>query len=437
LRTLFSYAKAPFEMIPILKQSVLTQTAETLRLNSGVVLAAYPCRPAAVRGLRAQVVIADELAFFRSTENLPQDVEMLRALRPTLATTNGKLIILSSPYGQAVALWDLHRKHFGREESSVLVWQASAPEMNPTLSTDYLARMEQDDPESYRSEVLGQFRAGLSTFLDPDAIAACVDDGIQERAPLQTSRRPLYVAFADPSGGRHDRFAVAIAHRDGELCVLDAIRAWTPPFNPSGVLAEAAELLKAYRCTSVMGDRYAAEFVAEQFRSQGISYTASELDRSALYLELLPLINAGRARLLDHAELLRELRGLERHRGSSGRDRVDHGPHGRDDIANAVAGALHLGGHASAFDNITDYFRLVLTQASQETTPPPVKASPTSSVDHELERTYWDIQQQFANQRRRCPECKEPVLAGHHVQQGADTFHPDCWQARERKARGW
>ena len=41
--------------------------------------------------------------------------------------------------------------------------------MNPTLPEDYLKRMELDDPEAYRSEVLGEFRAGVTTFLDPDA----------------------------------------------------------------------------------------------------------------------------------------------------------------------------------------------------------------------------------------------------------------------------
>jgi hypothetical protein len=46
--------------------------------------------------------------------------------------------------------------------------------MNPSFPADYLARTEQGDPEAYRSEVLGEFRAGLSTLLDPEAIAACV-----------------------------------------------------------------------------------------------------------------------------------------------------------------------------------------------------------------------------------------------------------------------
>jgi hypothetical protein len=44
----------------------------------------------------------------------------------------------------------------------------------------------------------------------------------------------------------------------------------------------------------------------------------------------------------DIPELLGELRGLERRRGPSGRDRVDHRPGGHDDLANAVAGLLSM-----------------------------------------------------------------------------------------------
>lgn len=345
LRTLLSYARAPFERVPVLRRSVVAQTSETLRLETGVVLAAYPCRPAAVRGLRARVAVADELAFFRTGEGNLADAEMLRALRPCLATTGGKLIVLSSPYGQAGALWELYRQHYGRADATTLIWQASAVDMNPTLPADYLARMERDDPEAYRSEVLGEFRAGVSTLFDPDALAACVAEGLRERPPVGGLR---YEGFCDPSGGRRDRFALAVAHREGERAVLDALRWWTPPFNPSGVVAEAAEVLLAYGLSEVSGDRFSGEFVAEQFRAHGITYRPSELDRSALYLELLPIVTSARAVLLDVPELLRELRGLERHRGASGRDRVDHPPGARDDVANAAAGALVLVAGAGA-----------------------------------------------------------------------------------------
>ena len=99
----------------------------------------------------------------------PVDREMLRALRPSLATTGGRLIILSSPYGQSGALWELHRKHHGNDDSKTLVWQATASEMNPTLPTDYLGRMQEEDPEAYRSEVLGEFRAGIASFIGEGA----------------------------------------------------------------------------------------------------------------------------------------------------------------------------------------------------------------------------------------------------------------------------
>jgi hypothetical protein len=188
MRSLLTYAAAPFDVLDLLRPTVAGRTADTLTLSSGVCLAAYPCRPAALRGLRACVAVADELAFFRNSEGDPVDTEMLRALRPCLATTGGKLIILSSPYGQSGALWDLHRKHYRRDDAdTVLIWQASAPDMNPTLSANYLARMAQDDPEAYRSEVLGEFRAGLSQLFDPEAVADCVAEGVRERPPRRTA----------------------------------------------------------------------------------------------------------------------------------------------------------------------------------------------------------------------------------------------------------
>jgi hypothetical protein len=316
---------------------VTNERAGALELSTGVVLASYPCRPHAVRGLRATVVICSELAFFRSTEGYPTDVEMLRAVRPMLATTNGKLVVLSSPYGRSGALYELHRKHHGRDDSVTLVWQATAQEMNPTLPADYLARMEEDDPEAYRAEVLGEFRQGVATFLDPDALADCVASGVRERPYVPGMR---YVAFVDPSGGRQDAFTLAIAHPDNDSSVLDLVRAWRPPFNPAGVIAEAAEVLRAYRISTVTGDRYAGEFPAEQFRSHAIRYVSSARDRSAIYFELLPVVNAGKVILTDEPDLLRELRGLERRRGASGRDRVDCRSGAHEDRANAAAGAI-------------------------------------------------------------------------------------------------
>jgi len=339
IRASFSYVRSLFDAGSILRSVIAGETRDTLDLTNGMRVATYPCRPASIRGLRVRVILLDELAFYRSSEGFAVDVEMLRAARPALATTGGRLIILSSPYGQSGALWDLHRRHFGKDDSSTLIWRASAPMMNPSLPADYLARMEQDDPEAYRSEVLGEFRAGLSTLLDPEAIQACVATDRRELPPVSGVR---YQAFVDPSGGRRDAFTCAIGHRDGERGVFDVVRAWAPPFNPSGVVAECAELLASYRCSRVTGDRYAGEWPREQFREHGVRYDLADKVKSDLYLGLVAYLNGARIELPDEAALLVELRMLERRRGPSGKDRVDH-PSGRhDDRANAVAGLAHL-----------------------------------------------------------------------------------------------
>ena len=64
--------------------------------------------------------------------------------------------------------------------------------------------------------------------------------------------------------------------------------------------------------------------------------------KSELYLEVLAAVNSARVELPDHPALLRELRGLERRRGSSGRDSVDHAQGSHDDHANALAGVVDL-----------------------------------------------------------------------------------------------
>jgi hypothetical protein len=98
----------------------------------------------------------------------------------------------------------------------------------------------------------------------------------------------------------------------------------------------------------VTGDSYAAQWVAGAWRKAGIGYFKSELPKSQIYLECLPLFASGLVRLPKSQRLLRELRLLERHTHRSGRDTVDHGRNGHDDHANAVCGVLrkmsnHLG----------------------------------------------------------------------------------------------
>jgi hypothetical protein len=83
-----------------------------------------------------------------------------------------------------------------------------------------------------------------------------------------------------------------------------------------------------------------AAWAESAFQDAGIAYQRSEMNKSALYLEALPLFMRGSVSIPDHAKLLRELRLLERRTSRMGKDIVDHGRNGSDDYANALAGML-------------------------------------------------------------------------------------------------
>jgi hypothetical protein len=139
---------------------------------------------------------------------------------------------------------------------------------------------------------------------------------------------------------------LAVCHLDRATghAVLDAVREKRPPFSPDQCVNEFAGLLQSYGVHKVTGDRYAGEWPREAFRKYGITYDPSEQTKSQIYVELLPLLNAGRCELLDHARLIAQLCSLERRTARGGRDSIDHPPHAHDDVANAVAGALVLAG---------------------------------------------------------------------------------------------
>ena len=100
--------------------------------------------------------------------------------------------------------------------------------------------------------------------------------------------------------------------------MLDLAHEVRPPFSPSNAIAEICALLKSYGVTSVTGDKYAPGFVEEGFKGHGVRYTYSERDRSAIYVETLPLLTSGRARLVDSKKLVTQFASLERRTSAGG-----------------------------------------------------------------------------------------------------------------------
>lgn len=71
---------------------------------------------------------------------------------------------------------------------------------------------------------------------------------------------------------------------------------------------DIAEVLEGYGLREAHGGRYAAGRVRPTCARSGIDYIPATLDKSAAYLEAQPLFAQGRLDLLDHPQLVRELK---------------------------------------------------------------------------------------------------------------------------------
>jgi hypothetical protein len=339
-RVLHRYIAALLAQRPEFAAMVERQTAEALQLNNGITIEIHTASFRSVRGYTLVAAVCDEIAFWPIGEDAANpDTEILNALRPAMATIPESLLLcLSSPYARKGELWQTFERHFGRDDSPVLVWNAPTVVMNPTVPAHVIEAAYAADETAAAAEYGGEFRRDIEKFVSVEVLRLVT---VPHRGDLPPAGDVQYRAFVDPSGGAADSMTLAIAHKDAAgRGIVDTVVEHRAPFSPAAVVDEFLTRLRYYRVASVQGDRYGGEWPREAFRRFGVDYRLADQTKSELYQALLPLLTSARAELPDHPRLQAQLLGLERRTTRGGRDVIDHAPRQHDDLANAVAGAL-------------------------------------------------------------------------------------------------
>jgi hypothetical protein len=254
-------------------------------------------------------------------------------------------LLTSSPATTVGIVHTLFQKHHGPNGSpDTIVIQADTRSLNPTIRQSVIDKAFADDAASAASEYGGMFRSPMGAFLSRELVESCVEKGVTERVPMPGIE---YKAFVDvASGSGSDAFAAAVGHRvrDGNRNIvwLDQVFVKKPPFDPLSAIGELCSHLQRWRITQISGDAYAGGFTPSAFGNHGIAYIPAKLNASELYLASLPAFTSGTVKLLDLAELVEQLVNLRRKVGQAGAEQVLHQRGHHDDIANAVAGLVHL-----------------------------------------------------------------------------------------------
>jgi Terminase large subunit, ATPase domain len=345
-------AKKLIQANPILAREVQVKQKEIERLDGRGVLQILPAGDVGgSHGKTYSLVGFDEIHTYRTWD-------LLEALAPdptrpdALTWVTSYDTIYNAP---GVPLYDLKRAgQAGTDPRMLFSWYSGdlctdpafallEPEerANPSIGSwpdgrGYLEQQRRRLPTSkFRRLHLNLPGAPDGAFFDAANVMGCIVPGRRRLAPRDGIS---YLAFVDMSGGSSDDAVLAIGHVEDGLCVIDLVvsQGGGVPFDPRLAVVKFVALLREYRISRVIGDKYAGETFLMDFRKVGVGYEVSRLTKSQLYEAMEPRVNAGEVELPDEPKVQEQLLTLVR-RGA----RVDHQPGDHDDWANAVAGLVN------------------------------------------------------------------------------------------------
>ncbi len=167
-RIILNYTKGYFYRKPLLNTLVANDVADELDLANGCEIRVYRNDISSIRGVAASLIVMDEAAFYQDADSGSSSAqEVYNAAIPSLATADGMLIGISTPYRKSGLLYEKYSKHFGKNDPAVLVIQAPSLALNPTLDRGFIEEQLEADPEATNSEWNAVFRSDIGSLVDP------------------------------------------------------------------------------------------------------------------------------------------------------------------------------------------------------------------------------------------------------------------------------
>jgi hypothetical protein len=92
------YVEGVLESSPLLSQLVVNKTADSIDLSNNISIEVQAASFKRTRGMTSVCVTVTEPAFLPTDEAANPDHELLTALRPSLSTSGGPLVLITTPY---------------------------------------------------------------------------------------------------------------------------------------------------------------------------------------------------------------------------------------------------------------------------------------------------------------------------------------------------
>jgi hypothetical protein len=150
---------------------VEVEQVRSLRMRNGAEIAALPGKDETIRGFAGvRLILIDEASRVRDS--------LYRAVRPMLATTGGRTVLLSTPFGKRGFFWETWERRRELDARGRPRWHAEEVRADqcPRITPEFLAEERATLPEwFYRQEYLVEFVDTDEQYFTSDEVAAALD----------------------------------------------------------------------------------------------------------------------------------------------------------------------------------------------------------------------------------------------------------------------
>lgn len=220
----------------------------------------YTASVAGVSGFTSIFVLCDEVAKWKDADTGVNPAnEVLKSVRPTMATMpNARIVLSSSPY----SVLDAHYDAFEQGDNDFqFVAQAPSWVCNPTLTEQSTRELEPDEKAWEREYKAIPAAEVESSMLEEVSVLACT----RKRHPGALPRMAgwTYAAAMDPAQKRHAWTLIIVGQGPKGIRHVVLAKQWRPkpkqPLRSEDVLREIRKDLDAYGLKSVHTDQAGTE----------------------------------------------------------------------------------------------------------------------------------------------------------------------------------
>jgi phage FluMu gp28-like protein len=304
--------------------------------RNGSKIVALPNSEETIRGFKAHVIMIDEAAFFRNDESILRHVMI-----PMLATTGGRLILSSTPWGKGTLF---HRLSLDPSYQQFHIsWETAYEEgvYAPEFKQEIL-KTQENNPLAYETEYLAEFAEESNIWLSTQLLTNAINPAL-ELKPYNKPQSGNYYMGVDLAE-RVDHSAIAVIDRAKELNLLHLQKfplgePLTSVIGYAKVLASNWEIVHAcYIDSTKHGDHITNDFKASGLPAYGVTFTHKNKMHMAELLK--SRISDSTLSIPYNREILSELNTPTFHLTKQGTIQYDHPLGTHDDIFWAIALAV-------------------------------------------------------------------------------------------------